>query len=357
MNTRWQWNQVRARYLSYFTPEQLFFECQSARPISESGHMPSQKDFDPFTFKCSLGVDAHTDTLDKWYLMVGAYSRLELTKPESDRIVALAGIASETGDALREADHRNRRTVQLTYTAGLWMRDIQHALLSECEAVGDSESFVYIDSFPSWSWASLMTAVRWPERRLSTTPALEWAASSAKDDNSDVHESDIPLLSITSTPNIEPRTDLLSINTKILPVLVHSFITPEEAKICAAATGELKQREPMWNGVSTNAYRDTLVGWASIERRQVLEQSNEEYEENEGISEAPCKLHALQVSKYYESGGLTFRYIGFRHPVYAVLYCIRTSGGRYQRVGDGRIFAKEAIQQFDQITKQTVELC
>jgi hypothetical protein len=96
--------------------------------------MPSQKDFDPFTFKRSLGVDAHTDTLDKWYLMVGAYSRLELTKPESDRIVALAGIASETGDALREADHRNRRTVQLTYTAGSWMRDIQYALLWECEA-------------------------------------------------------------------------------------------------------------------------------------------------------------------------------------------------------------------------------
>jgi hypothetical protein len=222
--------------------------------------------------------------------------------------------------------------------------------------VGDSESFVHIDSFPSCPWASLMTAVRWPERRLSTTPALEWATSSAKDDNSDVHESDIPLLSITSTPNIETRTDFLSINTKILPVLVHSFISPEEAKICATATGELKQREPMWNGVSTNAYRDTLVGWASIERRQVLEQSNEEYEENEGISEAPCKLHALQASKHYESGGLAFGYIGFRHLVYAVLYCIRTSGGRYQRVGVGRIFAKEAIQHFDQITKQTVEL-
>lgn len=64
-----------------------------------------------------------------WYDVVEAYSALQYTNPEMDRIVALSGLASEFQKAIAasNAQQANRKVFSKTsdptlrYTAGLWM--------------------------------------------------------------------------------------------------------------------------------------------------------------------------------------------------------------------------------------------
>lgn len=83
--------------------------------------------------------------------MVEVYSGLKLTNVASDRLVAMAGVASEFDAAFRGAlDSRG----SVSYLCGLWLEDFARGL--QWEPVDrSSRPFARVPGFPSWTWASL----------------------------------------------------------------------------------------------------------------------------------------------------------------------------------------------------------
>lgn len=66
---------------------------------------------------------------DEWYRTVARYSRLQLTMPDKDRIVALSGVAKEFRQKLILNDSQVQEHGHMEYISGLWFRDIHYGLL------------------------------------------------------------------------------------------------------------------------------------------------------------------------------------------------------------------------------------
>jgi hypothetical protein len=98
-------------------------------------------DFDP------LPQRGMTEAQKKWRSLVETYSGCRLTF-STDKLVAISGLASRIG-----------RDMQCEYLAGMWRRDLEHQLLWK---VVKPEKAVVADGTrgPSWSWASVDSAVR-----------------------------------------------------------------------------------------------------------------------------------------------------------------------------------------------------
>lgn len=88
--------------------------------------------------------------------VVEAYSGLNLTELTSDRLISLAGVASEFGTALGAAQNALQwRTPPqpAQYLCGLWQQDLARGL--QWEIVDRRRRLVRVPEFPSWTWASL----------------------------------------------------------------------------------------------------------------------------------------------------------------------------------------------------------
>lgn len=105
--------------------------------------------FEAFFLLSLKALIAHSDCCRR--RVVEVYSGLKLTNVASDRLVALAGVASEFDAAFRGAlDSRGSEA----YFCGLWMEDISRGL--QWEPVDrSSRPFARVPGFPSWTWASL----------------------------------------------------------------------------------------------------------------------------------------------------------------------------------------------------------
>lgn len=80
-----------------------------------------------------------------------AYSGLNLTNVASDRLIALAGVASAFGYAFpRALDTMGR----VEYFCGLWLEGLARGLHWE-PVDRSSRSFARVPGFPSWTWASV----------------------------------------------------------------------------------------------------------------------------------------------------------------------------------------------------------
>lgn len=66
-------------------------------------------------------------------------------------------------------------------------------------------------------------------------------------------------------------------------------------------------------------------------------------------------MYAIHVSTTYERGSLAFEYLSFSHPIYAALYCTQSLADKFRRRGVGRVFAKEAVEQFQSTEDQIID--
>ncbi|KAI9734340.1 MAG: hypothetical protein M1834_002446 [Cirrosporium novae-zelandiae] len=148
-----------------FSKQQIFLECQTT-VHSESGivgvyNAPISNRF-PYN-GVPKSILMHHDGMLKnkeadpklfqvysdWYTTVRDYSKRALTKGR-DKLVALSGCAHEIQETLHD-----------TYLAGLWQRDLQRGLL--WLRVGRRyHPRPHTYRAPSWSWAGLDVAVRFP---------------------------------------------------------------------------------------------------------------------------------------------------------------------------------------------------
>ncbi|KAF2436077.1 hypothetical protein EJ08DRAFT_568531, partial [Tothia fuscella] len=127
------------RFLS-FAFSQLSWRCNTSTPSSDFvdgwRHPDSNR-------TVMLGKEK---TLESWVLLVKDYSARSLTD-SGDRLAAVAAIAEEFGDALKDE-----------YVAGLWKRSLPARLLwtSGCRM---PRPLSYIAS--TWSWASVQRDILW----------------------------------------------------------------------------------------------------------------------------------------------------------------------------------------------------
>ncbi|POS75864.1 hypothetical protein DHEL01_v205753 [Diaporthe helianthi] len=104
-----------------------------------------------------LSLVGQSDISESWRRVVEAYSGLNLTKLDSDRLVALAGVAAEFGAALAAAyeasQEQHYKPGLAQYLCGLWSEDLARGL--QWEVTDRSRPLARVSGFPSWSWASL----------------------------------------------------------------------------------------------------------------------------------------------------------------------------------------------------------
>jgi hypothetical protein len=369
----------------YVSPRRIFFECQTRSPQSETGatiHTLGSPDAQrpvlksefflnqlapPSTF-CSRTDSIQptkVDIVDKWYSVVEAYSRLHLTQFEQDRVLALAGIATEIRDAFEMQDQRSGQYQSLEYVAGLWLRDICHGLLWESMSPQDGTLTIEADTAPSWSWTSMMIPVKWPGRDPTTKPALNVQQVLATSPGVPGRARIVEVRELLSN-----QSPVLDVNTlsctmigrgRVLGVKMHGRLQMEAiGKIIPATINIAQQPEDHewpdldWRAISCNACPSVLCGWGSFERSGPIgDLISEPGSKAEGRIES---LYAVHVSTTYVSGGLTYGYFALSHPVYAVIFCAKTKLGMLQRLGVGRIFAKEAIMQFNRAAEEVFEL-
>lgn len=140
----------------------VFLVCSEDVPVSAL-HNDKLREEQPglpdksYKSALDLSLVGQTDIAESWRRVVEAYSGLNLTKLGEDRLVALAGVATEFGAALNAAyeasQDRYYKPGPAQYLCGLWSEDLARGL--QWEIVDRSRPLARVPGFPSWTWASL----------------------------------------------------------------------------------------------------------------------------------------------------------------------------------------------------------
>ena len=124
-----------SKRLLWYTPRSLLFECQQESPRaydqSQVGLGRAEASFQAHLRLKETFHFSNSDILGFWNSMLEVYSGQQLTKPELDRILAVAGVAQEVGPILANGESSLSSAVHQqgeVYIAGLWLRDIYHSL-------------------------------------------------------------------------------------------------------------------------------------------------------------------------------------------------------------------------------------
>jgi hypothetical protein len=190
------------RFLSpriiYFGKGRTFYECKRGETIAEDGELldreGSHDDASEERQTPIMGI-LKSDPLRAWYHLLEVFSSCHLTY-RSDRLPALRGVAQVMKDLLRQGHsstpfqyrkpieacdkvlkpedmwNNNHWELVLPYHArGIWLGDLHRSLLWRIdENVVPKRSGT---SDPSWSWASMETAIKMPELSIKSVPARQ----------------------------------------------------------------------------------------------------------------------------------------------------------------------------------------
>jgi len=351
-----------SRRIVCFTPSGMFMECETVRPRNERGETIQAWSWDdspagnqPLA-KASF-IFGTAPTTSQWYKIVESYSALSLTQPDKDRIVALAGIASEFRDALRGAASGGKfppRTVPcgLEFASGLWVHDLHRGLLWAQKLPGCAPRRV--NRSPTWSWASVSCPVIWDEHSTALDPKAEVVAVIVPGGNA---------LSIASLPQTAPRSALpparafdvdnsfayLRMTGKVQRVIVREmFSQEEELRVACDMLGHASESaKSLWRKACSNVQPMEITGWASIEHPDF---------QNESLFERGLEVSAFLISTTSKSPGYGLGFLTY-YNIYNVIFIMNVGGQRYERLGVGRLFGKEIGDGFRMADAKHIELC
>jgi hypothetical protein len=370
-----------SRRIIYFTPSGLFFECVEKLPMTEGyeeiTYNPREKSkaLEPY-FKASIRkFNGSTESL--WYSLVEIYSQLQLTFDE-DRIKAIAGIAKVVRDMFMQTDDsQSKPTKRYEYVSGLWLRDIHHGLLwQKRNGEQSGEPWESLARPPSWSWASLKSAVCWNKKPPSTKPAMTVVALVTNDEKGNLTvyslqgstESGVALLGMGSDGpkvyigpfDIDNVFTCLRVVGHITPVLIRQPLADDQYNFMRKATDSfapdlwtrdntLNEPNLVWFQICSPSEHSIIGGWAAIEQPHIIDELRRK-------SYLGPALFALHVSTRRVSGGLEFGSLGHSHDAYNVLFLENKSGNQYRRVGMGCIFEKNIIERFKEAAEEELDL-
>ena len=310
------------------------------------------------------------DPLSVWYELVQWYSEMSLTEPEKDRIVAIAGIAKEYQNIVRKQrsgkcnPDNARLSIANIYVAGLWLTDVHYGLLWWREKI-DAERKA-ISTAPSWSWASVLTKIKWP-------PSLGFHTNGCKilGLKSGSHEYSLDMTSLWQKRRTKPADveDLaseemlcafsvnnisasLKIQGRLQTLLIREYSwkdrDPDFMK--CATNWESSETIESWTAVCSLSAPAYIGGWATFD--QPLN-----HDAQIGFHEGTM-VKALHVSTGLckDFPGWSMGRFRISNPWLNVLFIECVEGKNCRRIGVGRIFEKDIVDAFFNASEETIEL-
>ncbi|TGJ83048.1 hypothetical protein E0Z10_g5712 [Xylaria hypoxylon] len=306
---------VLSRRILCYTPASVYFLCMEESPRNEDGRVMSIREYregeaggdktfleqlsNNHLFALELKNVNITDTwspvYDIWFDLVEAYSKCSLTRPETDKLMALVGIAVEFGRALALAILQVLTNTKIpTWVGGLWVEDMNRGLL--WEQVGHLPSSAptpypnrhdagRITEVPSWSWASRRLAVKYNYfKDLYTRNSCEVRAvrdaragqtetviAPMAGEGGDEHWESLPIVGseLDQVRIIDPTKTfpILCLRAQLISVLIReTFLDEEERQIAAVLS---RHNEPgHWRKVALSSSPGRICGWVSLDREQ-----------------------------------------------------------------------------------------
>ncbi|KAF2280703.1 HET-domain-containing protein [Westerdykella ornata] len=367
-----------SKRLLWYTPNGLFFECQQELPRSyDQAQIAFGRAGAELQAHLQLKASFHfsnSDILSFWYHALEVYSGQHLTKPELDRILAVGGLAKEVAQILADPERlasRENEAQNEVYVAGLWLRDIYHGLLWEKEHHASEQDTKTVDKTPSWSWASLLTLVRWPERSKGTKSAFTVTGLCFTEREAHEIPDHVvfdgcklrPFNAMTERPTFDPANmfSCLHIRGKLHTVHIRGYLeTEENLKKAALSTGYSPIPEACnWRAICSAFQPDIIAGWGSLERLQPRYPS--------ACDDFGIAVYALHVSTRYLRHGV---WVKRQLPVLDVLFleevvsplgtpeqtAERRVSNRFRRLGIGRIADEGLIAEFEEAGERDIQL-
>ena len=297
-------------------------------------------------------AEEETSPKNMWHRIVQSYSGSRLTKPQSDRLVAVAGVAKELRKIYRNQEISKPKKVKFqrsgdtVYVAGCWLQDLHISLLWEQRDRGP-----LVPSrcgAPTWSWAAWQNPVHWRNLGEDVEGAYQIVGLLSR------HEyfSDEP---VAPREPVEDHFDVydgfacLALRGKARLVLVGEPLDEEICEKLAGYTGVRAELMSRWRSLANPIEPLEHIGWADLGHSPTSPAAATENTRQ--------VVQALHVSTNESAaGGFEFGYVGFSHEVYGVLFLTPLDGSgqgrpnRYVRSGVGRIFKKDFFinaEEFD----------
>jgi len=367
-----------SKRLVWYTPKGLFFECHTDGPRTEYQERILVSNAQPH-LRAQLQMKAlfHFDNiaiLDFWYRTIELYSSCSLTKPDKDRILAVAGLAKEVGRIL--ADRTGEVAVNgihhETYLAGLWLRDLHHGLLWE-EDHSATPWETIVEQAPSWSWASLMTLVKWPDKDKEAEKGLRVMGlcltrqDQDRDGDDDHHQRQGHAAEYIierrgwavqrrpDRPALAPRraqfdpTNMfacLHIRARLCIVHVRGYLGRDGSARAAAATA-YTNRPPSGKlrALCSATNPEVIAGWASAERLK---------QPDAICADAGVAVQVLLVSTRFVRRGVLLKR---KDRVLDVLLIeeIDTRNHVFRRLGVGRIFDRDLVAELETAEERDIK--
>ena len=345
------------------------------------------------SIKSSLHLELQTteNIYCGWEAVVEQYSSLAFSYPEKDRIIALLGVAREFAATLSQVPCREGPEVaEDGFITGLWKDDLHRGLLWEQVKPGIHNRLA---NLPTWSWASINSAVRWRSCQWvyrdngDVLPdSQEWSRSVWKNELTFVactvtgsyrlralhsppvrshsngalfetsQQGDQGILHLGGGGDMEPNSnfDGLHLRGRLQPVNIGDYLCSKVSSPAADLDG-FDEEEPGLSGlriVATAGLRDVISGWASLE--------HSEFQQDCAFTSCPL-IFALLVSTL----PIKRRSCTKTNSAYAngpgefnVLYLRRSETilDGFERLGVGRLFGHEAGKGFQLARERDVKL-
>ncbi|KAI3317249.1 hypothetical protein HD806DRAFT_515614 [Xylariaceae sp. AK1471] len=345
-----------SKRLLWYTPHGLFFECQEEFPPSyDQSQLTFHRGSSDLQAHLRLKASFHfsnNDILGFWYAALEIYSGQHLTKPELDRILAIAGLAMEVGPILANPKRLSIMENEMqneVYVAGLWLRDIHHGLLWE-EQHAAAPSTSKVEEAPSWSWVSLITPVRWPERSKGSKDAFRVTGICVKPPRRHTTPDHLVLdsykLRLSYHPTEQSAFDptkmfaCLHIRGKLHTVHVRGYLETEESLKKAALSTSYSPIPTScnWRAICSAFRPEIIAGWGSLE--QLVPHPT-------ACADVGRAVYALHISTRYLQHGL---WIKTSEPVLDILFLeeVEPGSNSFRRLSVGRIADRELIHEFEE---------
>ncbi|KAH7087878.1 hypothetical protein FB567DRAFT_525966 [Paraphoma chrysanthemicola] len=354
-----------SKRLLWYTPAGLFYECQEELPRAyDQAQIVYSRASEDLRAHLQLKASFHhsnEDILGFWYHALEVYSGQHLTKPEMDRILAVAGLAKELEPILSMRKRVIRGRVEEeeeVYAAGLWLRDIHHGLLWEQEHTRPLCTDK-VDRVPSWSWASLMTPVRWPGKVSGTKPGFTTTGICfAQKKQHQVPDYTVynghhlrPSNRDIPAPQFDPTnmSACLHLRGKLHVVHIRGYLETEDnlKRAALSTTYAPVPKTSNWRAVCSAFRPEIIAGWASMEQMAA---------QHPGVcDDYGIAVYALIVSTRWLRHGL---WLKTSEPVQDVLYVeeVADSQGVFKRLGVGRIGDRALIAEFEDAEERDIQL-
>lgn len=345
-----------SKRIVWYTAGGVILECQADNPMTTGQERLDAETATPelqahLTLKRSFSF-SNMAILDFWYRSIEVYSSCHLTKPDQDHVLAVAGLAKEVHHIITHSPALNLR-VGPHYVAGLWLPDIHHGLLWQ-EAPEAARPRGTVEAASSWSWAHVLTEVRWPERAPGRKKCLEvlGVCLEKRDEHSEpVHAYES--LTRSATPFAFQPANLFSclhVRGRISVAHVRGYLgTEKNLEVAAKSTAcDPKFASQTWRAVCSPAQPEVIAGWGSLEQLRDAEP---------GCADYGTAVNVLAVSTRTASWGFV---VSRSEPVLDVLFLQEVEGcgcdGKYRRLGVGRISDQEFIEHILSSPEQAVQL-